>query len=341
MKLSSFDYYLPEYLIAKYPCQKRDESNLLILKSKTGLITTTKFKNIVNYLSKDDLIVANDVKVIPARIFGNRESGGKVELLLTEKEDQFKWKALIRSSKRLKITNKIFFKDFTCDILDFKEQLFTVKFSRELDYHDLFNIDSHMPIPPYLKRGDEEIDKSAYQTIYSNDLKLGAIAAPTAGLHFTKDTFDTIKGKGVEICFVTLYIGIGTFNPVREEDINKHKIHKEFYEISEKTEKIINSAIKSGKNIIAVGTTSTRALEDNFKKFGCIRAGRFEADIFIYPGKTFNVINKLVTNFHLPKSTLLMLVSAFGGIDNIRNCYNLAITKKFRFFSYGDAMFIE
>ncbi len=336
MDISLFNYSLPSSYIAKYPKQIRDESNLLVFNRKNHIITSTKFYNIVSYLNKNDILIGNDVTVIPARIFGKKNSGGKVEILLVEKLDNNCWRIMSKSSKKLKVGDKVFFKNFNGEIVDDNK----MKFSIELDYNKLFEIDAHIPLPPYIKRKDDEIDKKRYQTIYSNTEKKGAIAAPTAGLHFTKEVIEKLKSKGVKFYYVTLYVGIGTFSPVRVENIKEHKMHKETYEISENLSNIINSAKSNGKKIVAVGTTTVRALEDNFQKFGAIKPGRYESNIFIYPGFKFNVIDKLITNFHLPKSTLLMLVSAFAGRENILKCYEIAKKKNYKFFSYGDCMLI-
>ena len=337
MDISQFDYFLPSYFIAKYPKQIRDASKLLIYNREKDLIIHTNFYNILSYLNENDILIANDVMVIPARIIGRKKSGGKVEVLLIKKLENNLWEVLTKSSKRLKKGEYIFFNEFQGKLID-KDKM---EFNINLDFEMLFNIDAHIPLPPYIKRLDKKIDKYRYQTVYSNSVKKGAIAAPTAGLHFTENIINEIKKKKIEFHYITLYVGIGTFAPVRVSRVEEHKIHKETYEISEYTAEKINKAKLSGKNIIAVGTTTVRALEDNFKKFNKIVAGRFEADIFIYPGFQFNVIDKLITNFHLPKSTLLMLVSAFAGRERVLKCYEIAKKNNYKFFSYGDCMFIE
>jgi len=336
MDISLFDYSLPSYFIAKYPKQIRDNSNLLIFNRTNNIITHTKFYNILSFIDSNDILIGNDVTVIPARIFGKRKTGGKVEFLLVKKLDNFTWEVLIKSSKKLKKGEIIEFEDFYATIKNER----VVEFSINLDYDTLFKINAHMPLPPYLKREDREIDYTMYQTVYSNLNKKGAIAAPTAGLHFTDELLNKLKIKGIPFHYITLYVGIGTFAPVRVEKIEEHKMHKETYEISENLAKIINNAKLKGKKIVGVGTTTVRALEDNFKRFGYIKSGKFETDIFIYPGFKFNVIDKLITNFHLPKSTLLMLVSAFAGRENILKCYEIAKEKNYKFFSYGDSMLI-
>ena len=340
MNISLFNYRLPEHLIAKYPVTKRDESKLLIYNRKKDIITNIKFKQLPDFLDKNDIIVANNVKVIPARLFGKKETGGKVEILLIKKISEKKWQAILNSSKKMKKAGRIYIDSLGVTVVEIIGNEYIVEFDWEIDYKDLFDISGEMPIPPYLKRNSGDIDRERYQTVFSLDEKQGAIAAPTAGLHFTDEVLDKLKEKNVEIVFITLYVGIGTFMPVRVKNIKEHKMHREVYEISENTVEKLNSAIDSGKNIIAVGTTTVRALEDNFLQFGKIKSGKFSTDIFIYPGFKFNVVRKLITNFHLPKSTLLMLVSAFAGRENILKCYEVAINEKYRFFSYGDCMFI-
>jgi len=340
MEISLFNYHLPEYLIAKFPSHRRDESNLLIYFKENNLILNGKFKSILDYVCSNDIIIANNVKVIPARIFGKKETGGRVEVLLVEKISKYYWKALIKASKKISLNSKIYFNGLCCKITDFKYNEYLIEFERELDYNDLYEIDGQMPIPPYLKREENKIDKIRYQTVFSDVLKQGTIAAPTAGLHFTQDIIKKLAEKGVPIYFITLYVGLGTFTPVRVENITEHKMHSEIYEISDSVAYKINQAKREKKKIIAVGTTTVRALESNFKQFNTIKAGKFDTDIFIYPGFKFNVIDKLITNFHLPKSTLLMLVSAFAGRENILKCYEVAKSKKYKFFSYGDSMFI-
>ena len=340
MNISLFNYHLPEHLIAKYPAEKRDESKLLVYDRKKDIITNIRFKQIPEFFYENDVLVANNVKVIPARLFGKKETGGKVEILLIKKINGRKWQAILNSSKKMKKNSRIYIDNLKLTVSDIIKNEYIIEFDREIDYKDLFDISAQMPIPPYLKRNGEDIDKERYQTVFSDEEKQGAIAAPTAGLHFTNEIFDRLKERKVEIVFITLYVGLGTFMPVRVEDIKEHKMHEEVYEISEITAKRLNIAMEKGKNIVAVGTTTVRALEDNFLNYKKIKSGSFSTDIFIYPGYKFNVVNKLITNFHLPKSTLLMLVSAFAGRENILKCYEVAIQEKYRFFSYGDCMLI-
>ena len=337
MHISLFDYNLPKELIAYYPSNKRDESKMLVFSRKRNEIYHSKFKNILDYLEGDEIIVANNVKVIPARIFAKKETGGKAEILVIRKMENNLWEAFIKSSKKPKIGAKLkITEDTWCKIIDFNNEKFIVQFSEN------FNIEKtgKMPLPPYIKREVEDIDFSRYQTVFANENYKGAIAAPTAGLHFTEEILKKLKENGVEICYITLYVSYATFQPVREEIIENHKMHYENYEIFTDSANILNQAKKSGKKILAVGTTVVRALEDNFIKNKKIVSGKFSTNLFIYPGFNFKVVDKLLTNFHLPKSTLLMLVSAFGGRENILKCYKEAIKMKYRFFSYGDCMLI-
>ncbi len=338
MHISLFDYSLPEELIAYYPPLKREESRMLVYKRNSDEIEHTYFRNILNYITQNDIIVLNNVKVIPARIFGKKEkTGGKVEILLVKKLKETIWEAFIKASKKpksnikIKISNDIF-----CYVKDQIEDRFIIEFNKNFDLEKYGRI----PLPPYIKREVENIDLDRYQTVFADDRFEGAIAAPTAGLHFTKEILNKIKQMSIEIVYITLYVSFATFKPVRVENIEDHKMHYEDYFISEEAAEKINNAIKSNKNIIAVGTTVVRTLEANFKDFGIIKPGNFSTNLFIFPGFEFRVVNKLLTNFHLPKSTLLMLVSAFAGRDNILKCYDEAVKKRYRFFSYGDCMLI-
>ena len=337
MHISLFDYNLPKELIAFYPSQKREESNMLVYFKKEDKIIHTKFKNFPEFVSANDVIIANNVKVIPARIFGKKTTGGKVEIFLIRKIKDNIWESLIKASKPPKINSKILLNDISyCTIKDKIENKYIVEFSKDF----ILEKYGKVPLPPYIKREPETLDITRYQTVFADENKKGAVAAPTAGLHFTQEIIDKLKEKGVEIGFITLYVSYATFQPVRVENIEEHKMHYEDYEISEETEKLINTSINKGKNILAVGTTVVRALEDNFLKFNKIIAGHYSTNLFIYPGFRFKVVKKLLTNFHLPKSTLLMLVCAFAGREKILKCYGEAIKKGYRFFSYGDCMLI-
>ena len=336
MHISLFDYNLPKELIAYFPSQKRDESRMMVYFRKDDKIVHTVFKKFPDYVSSDDLIIANNVKVIPAKIIGKKETGGKVEILLIRKLNENRWEAFLKASKIPKLGGEIFIdKNIICKICNKVENRFIIEFSEDFSLEKYGKI----PLPPYIKREVKEIDYTRYQTIFADDKHKGAIASPTAGLHFTNEIIEILKEKGVKICFVTLYVSFATFQPVKVENILEHKMHYEDYEIPKETEKIVNENFGK-KNIVAVGTTVVRALEDNYLRFKRIKSGKFTTNLFIYPGFKFNVVNKLLTNFHLPKSTLLMLVSAFAGRENILRCYEEAIKKRYRFFSYGDCMFI-
>ncbi len=337
MHISLFDYSLPKELIAKYPSQKRDESRMLVYYKNQDKIIHSYFKNIIDFLEGDELIVANNVKVIPARIFAKKETGGKVEILLIRKLNDNLWEAFVKASKKPKVNDKLIISNnIFCEIVEDLNGKYAVKFTKNFKIEKF----GKMPLPPYIKRESEKIDFTRYQTVFADEKFKGAIAAPTAGLHFTNEIIKKLKNKGIEICYVTLYVSYATFQPVRVENILEHKMHYENYEIPEKSAELINHAKHIGKKILAVGTTVVRTLEDNYLKFNKITSGKYFTNLFIYPSFKFNVIDKLLTNFHLPKSTLLMLVSAFAGRENILKCYNEAIKKKYRFFSYGDCMLI-
>ncbi len=336
LKLSDYDYYLPEELIAQEPLNPRDSSRLMVISRKTGEITLHIFREIKNLLKAGDVLVLNDTKVIPARIYGKKETGAKIEVLLLKKIGDREYETLIRPGKRIKIGTKIYFtNDIYGEVLERKEEgIFILSFSRE-NLEDVLSQIGEIPLPPYVKKPID--DPNVYQTIYAK--KLGAIAAPTAGLHFTDDLLNSLKNNGVEILFTTLHVGLGTFRPIITEDITKHKLEPEYFEISEDTAERINLAKKEGRRIIAVGTTVTRVLEGN-RKDNMVMPGKGLVSLFIYPGFDFKIIDGLITNFHLPKSTLLMLVSAFMGYDLMKRAYQKAIEEKFRFYTFGDAMFV-
>lgn len=342
MHIDEFDYYLPEDLIAQYPSSDRDKSRLMIINRETGAIEHKNFYDIVNYLKKGDCLVLNDSKVIPARIFGKKEeTGANIEFLLTKRIEGDTWETMVRPGKRLKPSDRVVFSDglLAAEILDYSEDgTRIVKFEYEGVFEEILDQIGQMPLPPYIERESKTEDKQRYQTVYCrND---GSVAAPTAGLHFTKDLLDQIKEMGILIAFVTLHVGIGTFRPVKCTNILEHKMHFEEYSIDEQNAEIINSVKKNGGRIIAVGTTSTRTLESAAQQDGTILPSRNETNIFIYPGYQFKIIDGLITNFHLPKSTLLMLISALYNRDAILEAYKEAVEQKYRFFSYGDAMFI-
>lgn len=341
MKTDDFNYDLPEELIAQVPLKNREESKLLILDRDSGDIKDDKFYNIVKYLDKDDILVLNDTKVMPARIIGTKkETGAVIEVLLLKNINDDNWECLVKPAKRVKLGTEISFgngllKAKCTNVLEdgIREFLFIY----DGIFYEILDKLGTMPLPPYIKEKLE--DQSRYQTVYAKNI--GSAAAPTAGLHFTKQLLKKIEDKGITICYITLHVGLGTFRPVAVEDVTKHKMHSEFYSMSKEVADILNKAKKEKKNIVAVGTTTTRTLETVMSKYGEFRDCSGWTDIFIYPGYEFKAINSLITNFHLPKSTLLMLVSAFSSKENILNAYEYAIKNKYRFFSFGDAMFIK
>ena len=340
MKTEDFDYDLPENLIAQTPLEKRDEARLLVLDKVTGDIEHKKFKDIVDLLDSNDVLVLNDTKVIPARLIGTKEdTNAVIELLMLKNTKDNIWECLTRPAKRIKVGTVVNFSDklkAKCiEVRDEGIRIFELIYDGIL--YEILDSLGEMPLPPYIH--EKLYDKDLYQTVYAKNI--GSAAAPTAGLHFTKELLSRIEEKGVTICYVTLHVGLGTFRPVNVEDVNKHVMHSEYYCMNSKTADILNEAKKNGKRIISVGTTSTRTLESIIKKYGCFKECSGETNIFIYPGYKFEAIDALITNFHLPKSTLVMLVSALAGKDNIMNAYKEAIAKEYRFFSFGDGMFIK
>ncbi|MCD6101976.1 MAG: tRNA preQ1(34) S-adenosylmethionine ribosyltransferase-isomerase QueA [Candidatus Cloacimonetes bacterium] len=339
-KLSDFDYYLPTERIAQYPSEKRTDSKLMVLNRSDKKINIDKFFNVINYLDKSDLLVLNETKVIPARLIGRKPTGGKVEIFLLEQIDNSLWKCLVKPGRRLKAGNKVIFGDriLTGEIIKHNKQgERIVKFSFEKDFFAILDKIGEVPLPPYIKREPIQSDRIRYQTIFAK--KKGSVAAPTAGLHFDKNLIRKFEEKEIEIATINLKVGLDTFRPVSTSRIENHKMHKEFCEVSPTTAKKINIAKKEGKKIVAVGTTTVRTLESFFEN-GELHSGRKWTDIFIYPKYKFKIVDKLITNFHLPRSTLLMLVSAFAGYDFIKIAYKKAIEENFRFYSYGDAMLI-
>lgn len=341
MNLEDFDYYLPEELIAQEPLVVRDMSRLMILNKNTGEIKHGLFKDIVNYLNKGDCLVLNDTRVIPARLYGAKEgSGGKIEVLLLKRIDKDKWEVLVKPGKKARIGVNIVFGngELSASVLDHTpEGGRIVEFKYDGIFEEVLDKLGEMPLPHYIKK--ELKDKERYQTVYSKHE--GSAAAPTAGLHFTKELLDSIQKKGVNIAYITLHVGLGTFRPVKVEKIEEHHMHSEFYMIDEKNAKTINDTKDRGCRIISVGTTSTRTLETAATLEGRVNPGSGWTDIFIYPGYKYKIVDCLITNFHLPKSTLIMLVSALAGRENILNAYNVAVKERYRFFSFGDAMFIS
>lgn len=342
MKIEEFDFNLPEELIAQTPLKDRAASRLLIVNPFSKEIEHHQFPHIVDELNAGDCLVLNDTRVMPARLFGiKEETGAHIEVLLLKQLEKNRWETLVKPAKRVKIGTTISFGDgllrATCtDVLDHGGRIF--EFSYEGIFYEVLEKLGEMPLPPYIHEKLE--DRERYQTVYAKEI--GSAAAPTAGLHFTEEILEKIRNKGIEIVFITLHVGLGTFRPVSSETIEEHEMHSEFYSISESAAKTINRVKEQGGNVIAVGTTSTRTLETVASKYdGKIKAEQGWTDIFIYPGYEFKCIDGLITNFHLPKSTLVMLVSALAGKETIFHAYSEAIKERYRFFSFGDAMFIR
>lgn len=342
MKTSDFDFNLPDELIAQTPLANRSESKLLVLDKNTGKITHERFYNIINYLDENDVLVMNNTKVIPARIYGIKEStGAKIELLILKNIKDDLYECLVKPARRIHVGDIVNFGDGLLRVRcvnTFSEGICHFEFLYDGVLLEILDKIGSMPLPPYIH--EKLSDKDRYQTVYARDY--GSAAAPTAGLHFTPELIEALKQKGVTICYVTLHIGLGTFRPVNVEDVNNHKMHSEEYYITKETADILNEAIKNGKRIVAVGTTSTRTLESAFDvETKSFKECHDSTEIFIYPGYNFKVVNAQITNFHLPKSTLVMLVSAYASKEIILNAYNEAIKNKYRFFSFGDSMFIK
>lgn len=339
MKTSDFNYYLPKELIAQHPLEKRDESKLLTLNKDTGEISHKHFYDIVDFLNEGDVLVLNDTRVMPARIFGSRIGKDEhIEILLLKETSNDTWECLCKPGKKAKIGTEIIFSDkLKGTITDISEEGNRfIKMDYEGIFQEILDELGEMPLPPYIT--EKLDDKERYQTVYSKNI--GSAAAPTAGLHFTEELLLKLKNKGVKICYVTLHVGLGTFRPVKVDDVNDHKMHSELYIISEESANIINEAKRKNKRIVSVGTTSTRTLESAADDKGLVSAKTAWTEIFIYPGYKFKCVDALITNFHLPESTLVMLVSALSSKEKILNAYNIAVENKYRFFSFGDAMFI-
>ena len=341
MKLSDFDYDLPEELIAQSPCDRRDGCRLLVLDKNTGDIAHKHFYDIENELSAGDVLVMNDCRVIPARLFAKRkDTGADVEVFLIRPMDKGRWECMVRPGKKAKTGKELYINDISLRVeSEMENGNREISFECEGDLEEKLKAAGEVPLPPYIHEKLDDPEK--YQTVYAK--YDGSVAAPTAGLHFTEELLDKLRAKGVITCFVTLHVGIGTFRPVKTENILDHKMHEEYYIFPQSTADIINSAKKDGRRVIAVGTTACRVLETVGKKFEKkpLEYACGSTDIFIYPGYSFSVIDALITNFHLPESTLIMLVSALAGRENILNAYNIAVKEKYRFFSFGDAMFIR
>ena len=341
MKVSDFDFYLPEELIAQHPLEKRDESRLMVLDKKTGEIEHKRFYDIIDYLNKGDTLVLNNTRVMPARLIGEKENtGGKIEFLLLKRVEGDKWECLAKPGKSAREGRRFTFgngilKAEVIEVLENGNRI--VEFYYEGIFEQVLDSLGEMPLPPYIHEKLE--DKERYQTVYSKEK--GSAAAPTAGLHFTKELLKKIQDKGVNIVYLTLHVGLGTFRPVKVENIENHNMHSEFYMLSEESAKIINETKKRGNRVISVGTTSTRTLETIGDENGMVKEQSGWTNKFIYPGYKFKVVDNLITNFHLPESTLIMLVSTLAGKENVMNAYNIAVKEKYRFFSFGDAMFIK
>lgn len=345
MLITDFDYYLPAELIAQYPSQKRDEARLLVVERNTGKTEHRMFFDIIDYLKPGDCLVMNDSKVLPARMYGiKRDTGAKAEILLTKRCDGDIWEAMVKPGKKLKPGAVVVFNDqpdkrLSAEILDYSDDgTRMIRFEYDGDFHDRLDENGHIPLPPYIEREDEALDKQMYQTVYCREE--GSVAAPTAGLHFTEELLSKARAKGVRLAYVTLHVGIGTFRPVKCDVVEEHHMHFEEYEITAENAEIINKTKREGRRVISVGTTSTRTMESAADENGILPAGHGSTDIFIYPGYRFKIVDCLITNFHLPKSTLLMLISALYDREKILQIYNEAVEQKYRFFSYGDAMLI-
>lgn len=340
MKTSDFYFDLPEELIAQHPADQRDHSRLMHLNRETGEVEHKHFYDVIDLLEPGDLLVLNNSRVIPARLIGEREdTHSPIEFLLLKQKDLDVWEILVRPGKHAKIGKRFVFgggllKAEVIDIVEEGNRI--VKFEHEGNIYNVLDEIGQMPLPPYIT--EKLADKERYQTVYSDPI--GSAAAPTAGLHFTEELLDKIRAKGIKTAFVTLHVGLGTFRPVKVEDFENHIMHTEHYMLPEETAKLINETKASGHRVIAVGTTSCRTLESVASKFGEIKADDDDTSIFIYPGYKFKVLDGLITNFHLPESTLIMLVSAFAGYENVMNAYKTAVEERYRFFSFGDSMAI-
>jgi len=333
MHISEFDYYLPREQIAQYPLEERDASRLCVLERKTGRYEHRHFRDILHYLKEGDLLVLNDTRVIPSRIYGRKPTGGRVEILLIKETGENEWDALVKGAREGTVIIK---DEIMAEISPFNG-LYRVRFEGG-NGRSIISEVGRMPLPPYIKREPEDIDRLHYQTVYAK--REGAIAAPTAGLHFTERLLGEIKDKGIKVVTLTLHVGYGTFRPIRVKDIREHRMDEEYYEVSEETADEINLARAEGRRVIAVGTTVTRALESSCTKDGRVEPGSGLTGLFIYPGYRFRVVDALITNLHQPCSTPMILTSAFAGLDLLKEAYAECQRRGYRFFSYGDAMLI-
>ncbi|MGZ5007259.1 MAG: tRNA preQ1(34) S-adenosylmethionine ribosyltransferase-isomerase QueA [Methylobacter sp.] len=338
MKKSDFNYQLPEALIAQKPLTERDASRLLCMDRDTGRIADRQFTDFIDLIDKRDVLIFNDTKVIPARLFGKKPSGGKVEILIERILDDYRAIAHVRASKASKTGTLIELdQGHSCEVLGRADDLFQLEFKCDSNLLALLEQIGHIPLPPYITREDDPSDLTRYQTVFAREA--GAVAAPTAGLHFDQAMMEKLKDKEVQTAFVTLHVGSGTFQPVRVEDLSEHLMHKEYFAVLPETVAAIHQARDRGGRVIAIGTTAVRALE-SASQSGQLEAGFGDTDLFITPGYQFKSVDAMLTNFHLPESTLLMLVSAFAGYEHIMTAYSHAIDQSYRFFSYGDAMFL-
>ncbi len=341
MKLSDFNYDLPEELIAQDPLEKRSDSRLMVVGREDGSIEHKHFYDIIDYLNPGDCLVINDTKVIPARLMGvKEETGASIEVLLLKRKEEKVWETLVKPGKKMKVGARVSFGDglLTGEVIDIVEEgNRLIRFEYQGIWEEILDKLGQMPLPPYITH--QLKDKNRYQTVYAEHE--GSAAAPTAGLHFTKELLDAIEKKGVEIAHVTLHVGLGTFRPVKVDNILDHHMHSEFYIVEQEAADKINAAKERGNQVISVGTTSTRTIESVADENGKMRAASGWTDIFIYPGYQFKVVDSLITNFHLPESTLLMLVSALSSRENMLHAYEVAVQERYRFFSFGDAMFIQ
>lgn len=341
MNTSDFYYDLPEELIAQTPVEPRDSSRMMVYNRKTKEVLHKHFYDVIDFLNEGDALIVNDSRVLPARIYGTKiPTGANVEFLLLKQVKDKVWETLVKPGKKARTGDSFSFGDgimtgTVIDVLEDGNRI--VEFKCDSNFYETLDKIGQMPLPPYIH--EKLKDKERYQTVYSHEL--GSAAAPTAGLHFTDELLEKIKAKGIKIGYVTLHVGLGTFRPVKVDDVTTHKMHSEHYEVPEETAKLIEETKKNGKRVIAVGTTSCRTLESVAKEYGKVVPCEGWTDIFIYPGFEFKVLDGLITNFHLPESTLIMLVSAFAGYDEVMGIYKEAVKEKYRFFSFGDSMFIE
>ncbi|MBY7006535.1 tRNA preQ1(34) S-adenosylmethionine ribosyltransferase-isomerase QueA [Clostridium botulinum] len=341
MNVKDFDFYLPEELIAQHPLEKRDTSRLMVLDKETGEISHKNFYDIIDYLNEGDTLVLNNTRVMPARLIGEKEgTGGKIEFLLLKRVEKDRWECLAKPGKSARVGRRFTFGDgkLKAEVVEVKENgNRIVEFYYEGIFEEVLDSLGEMPLPPYIHERLE--DRERYQTVYSKEN--GSAAAPTAGLHFTEELLHKIKDRGINIAYVTLHVGLGTFRPVKVETIEDHEMHSEYYHLSKEDAEVINATKKRGNKVISVGTTSTRTLETIADEDGNVKETSGWTNIFIYPGYKFKVVDRLTTNFHLPESTLIMLVSTLAGKEHVMNAYEEAVKERYRFFSFGDAMFIK